>query len=55
MIPCIDYSYPLLTTKQYQEKYPPPLFYPDFMKSTIQRKEDLDSFLVILTDEKGNR
>lgn len=53
MIPCVEFAYPSISSNPQQ--YPPPLFYPDFMKSTLQRKEDLESFSVILTDEKGNR
>ncbi|KAI6191211.1 UDENN domain-containing protein [Aphelenchoides bicaudatus] len=52
-IPAIDFAYPPLDEKAHQ--YQPAIFYPDFMRSTLQCKESLDSYPVILTDDKGDR
>jgi hypothetical protein len=52
-VPTIDFSYPLLDVNV--NKYQPAIFYPDFMRSTLQCKENLESYPVILTDDKGNR
>lgn len=52
-IPSIEFSYPSIESKL--SKFPPPLFYPDFMRETIQRRENDETFQVVLTDEKGNR
>lgn len=35
--------------------FPPTLFYPDFMKGTVQRREQSEAFQVVLTNEKGER
>lgn len=53
MVPCVDFAYPPLGSNTAQ--FPPPLFYPDFMKNSVQRKEDLEAFSVVLTNEKGDR
>ncbi|KAH7698429.1 p70, partial [Aphelenchoides avenae] len=52
-VPSVEFAYPPVGNEAC--KFPPPLFYPDFTKSTVQRKEDLESFPVILTNEKGDR
>ena len=51
-MPNIEFAYPPLENPQ---RYMPDIFYPDFTRETIQRKEDLESYPVILTDEKGDR
>lgn len=49
----MEFAYPPVGNEA--RNFPPPLFYPDFTKSTVQRKEELESFPVILTNEKGDR
>ncbi|KAI1718802.1 DENN (AEX-3) domain-containing protein [Ditylenchus destructor] len=52
-IPSVDFAYPPMGSNR--RKFPPPLFYPDFTKCTVQRKESLEAYSVILTNEKGDR
>lgn len=51
--PAIDFSYPLLENNA--QKYQAAIFYPDFTRATLQCKENLESYPVILTDDKGQR
>lgn len=51
--PIVDFAYPPLEDNA--PKYQPAIFYPDFMRSTLQCKESLESYPVILTDDKGVR
>uniref|UniRef100_A0A915DWT5 Uncharacterized protein n=1 Tax=Ditylenchus dipsaci TaxID=166011 RepID=A0A915DWT5_9BILA len=53
MIPSVNFAYPPMGSNSRQ--FPPVLFYPDFTKCTIQRKEGLEAFPVVLTNEKGDR
>jgi hypothetical protein len=52
-VPTVDFAYPALEDNA--QKYQPAIFYPDFMRSTLQCKENLESYPVILTDDKGHR
>lgn len=53
LVPTIEFAQPPLEddAKQYQ----PAIFYPDFMRSTLRCKETIESYPVILTDDKGQR
>jgi len=35
--------------------FPPQLFYPDFMKGTVQRREERETYQVVLTNDKAER
>ncbi|CAD5229011.1 unnamed protein product [Bursaphelenchus okinawaensis] len=52
-VPVIDFAYPPVGNNA--AKFQPAIFYPDFMKYSNVRKEDLESYPVVLTDEKGER
>ncbi|CAD5234803.1 unnamed protein product [Bursaphelenchus xylophilus] len=53
MVPTIDFSYPPIGNNV--SRFQPAIFYPDFMKYSNMRREDLESYPVVLTDEKGER
>ncbi|KAL3123778.1 hypothetical protein niasHT_009991 [Heterodera trifolii] len=53
VIPSVEFACPSLSSNFLL--FPPILFYPDFMKGTIQRREEREAFQVILTNEKGDR
>ncbi|KAI3420342.1 hypothetical protein GPALN_003650 [Globodera pallida] len=52
-IPSVELACPSLDANFQQ--FPPTLFYPDFMKGTLQRREEREAFQVILTNENGER
>jgi hypothetical protein len=53
MIPSVDFAYPPMGSNAVQ--FPPQFFYPDFMKGTLQRREDRETFQVILTNQRAER
>uniref|UniRef100_A0A914GT61 Large ribosomal subunit protein eL39 n=1 Tax=Globodera rostochiensis TaxID=31243 RepID=A0A914GT61_GLORO len=52
-IPSVELACPPLDANFQQ--FPPTLFYPNFMKGTLQRREEREAFQVILTNENGER
>lgn len=52
-VPSVDFAYPPIGKNSI--KFQPAIFYPDFMRFSTMRKEDLEAYPVILTDEKGTR
>lgn len=53
LIPSVDFAYPPMGSNA--TRYPPQFFYPDFMRATVQRKEEREAFQVILTNDKAER
>ncbi|CAK5090549.1 unnamed protein product [Meloidogyne enterolobii] len=52
-IPSVDFAYPPMGSNA--SNFPPQLFYPDFMKGTVQRREERETYQVVLTNDKAER
>ena len=53
LVPSVDFAYPPMGSNACN--YPPQLFYPDFLKSTVQCREDGEFYQVVLTNAKAER